>query len=64
MVGVLRQKLSCCLVVWDQCFLFPAVILPHIGSATYKTRNTMSLLAVNNLLAGLRGEPMPSELKL
>lgn len=40
------------------------VILPHIGSATYKTRNTMSLLAANNLLAGLRGEPMPSELKL
>lgn len=40
------------------------VILPHIGSATYATRNTMSLLAVNNLLAGLRGEPMPSELKL
>lgn len=44
--------------------LFFPVILPHIGSATYATRNTMSLLAVNNLLAGLRGEPMPSELKL
>lgn len=44
-------------------FSFP-VILPHIGSATYKTRNTMSLLAANNLLAGLRGKPMPSELKL
>ena len=42
---------------------FP-VILPHIGSATYRTRNTMSVLAANNLLAGLRGEPMPSELKL
>uniref|UniRef100_A0A8D1ZWM9 Glyoxylate reductase/hydroxypyruvate reductase n=1 Tax=Sus scrofa TaxID=9823 RepID=A0A8D1ZWM9_PIG len=40
------------------------VILPHIGSATYRTRNTMSVLAANNLLAGLRGEPMPSELKL
>nr|KAF6331742.1 glyoxylate and hydroxypyruvate reductase [Pipistrellus kuhlii] len=40
------------------------VILPHIGSATHGTRNTMSLLASNNLLAGLRGEPMPSELKL
>lgn len=49
---------------WDQRFLLPPVILPHIGSATYKTRNTMSLLAANNLLAGLRGEPMPSELKL
>ncbi|EPQ18738.1 Glyoxylate reductase/hydroxypyruvate reductase [Myotis brandtii] len=40
------------------------VILPHIGSATHGTRNIMSLLAANNLLAGLRGEPMPSELKL
>ncbi|XP_072452880.1 glyoxylate reductase/hydroxypyruvate reductase isoform X2 [Notamacropus eugenii] len=40
------------------------VILPHIGSATYGTRNTMSVLAVNNLLAGLKGEPMPSEFKL
>lgn len=42
----------------------PAVILPHIGSATYATRSTMAVLAANNLLAGLRGEPMPHELKL
>lgn len=40
------------------------VILPHIGSATYATRNKMSVLAANNLLAGLKGESMPSELKL
>ncbi|XP_053226523.1 glyoxylate reductase/hydroxypyruvate reductase isoform X2 [Podarcis raffonei] len=40
------------------------VILPHIGSATYATRNAMSVLAANNLLAGLKGESMPSELKL
>ncbi|KAG8130353.1 putative Glyoxylate reductase-hydroxypyruvate reductase-like protein [Naja naja] len=40
------------------------VILPHIGSATYSTRNTMSVLAANNLLAGLKGENMPSELRL
>lgn len=35
------------------------VILPHIGSATYRTRNTMSVLAANNLLAGLRGSRCP-----
>ncbi|KAG7458829.1 hypothetical protein MATL_G00224730 [Megalops atlanticus] len=40
------------------------VILPHIASASYTTRNAMSALAANNLLAGLRGEPMPKELKL
>ncbi|XP_018407947.1 PREDICTED: glyoxylate reductase/hydroxypyruvate reductase-like [Nanorana parkeri] len=40
------------------------IILPHIGSATYSTRNTMSVLAVNNLLRGLAGQEMPNELKL
>ncbi|XP_067297897.1 glyoxylate reductase/hydroxypyruvate reductase b isoform X2 [Pseudorasbora parva] len=40
------------------------VILPHIASASYTTRNAMSALAANNLLAGLRGESMPKELKL
>lgn len=40
------------------------VILPHIASASYTTRNAMSALAANNLLAGLRGEPMPKELLL
>ncbi|XP_042341595.1 glyoxylate reductase/hydroxypyruvate reductase b [Plectropomus leopardus] len=40
------------------------VILPHIASASYTTRNAMSALATNNLLLGLRGEPMIKELKL
>ncbi|KAG7238376.1 hypothetical protein INR49_030883 [Caranx melampygus] len=40
------------------------VILPHIASASYTTRNAMSALAANNLLRGLRGEPMIKELKL
>ncbi|XP_074061649.1 glyoxylate reductase/hydroxypyruvate reductase [Macrotis lagotis] len=40
------------------------VILPHVGSATFGTRNTMAVIAVNNLLAGLKGEPMTSEFKL
>lgn len=40
------------------------VVLPHIGSATYSTRGVMSELTANNLLAGLTGSEMPSELKL
>ncbi|XP_041112776.1 glyoxylate reductase/hydroxypyruvate reductase-like [Polyodon spathula] len=40
------------------------VILPHIGSATYATRGTMSILVAKNLVAGLKGEGMPSELNL
>ncbi|XP_072319531.1 glyoxylate reductase/hydroxypyruvate reductase [Eucyclogobius newberryi] len=40
------------------------VILPHIASASYTTRNAMSSLAANNLLLGLRGEPMIKNLQL
>lgn len=35
------------------------VIVPHIGSATHATRRRMAELACANLLAGLRGEPLP-----
>uniref|UniRef100_A0A3P9MA13 Glyoxylate reductase/hydroxypyruvate reductase n=1 Tax=Oryzias latipes TaxID=8090 RepID=A0A3P9MA13_ORYLA len=40
------------------------VVLPHIGSATYTTRGVMSALAAQNLLGGLQGSDMPSELTL
>ena len=33
-------------------------ILPHIGSATRQARSAMSLLAVENLMAGLKGKPL------
>ena len=35
------------------------IVLPHLGSATHKTRARMADLAVDNLLAALAGEPMP-----
>ncbi|NPA90050.1 MAG: D-glycerate dehydrogenase [Chloroflexi bacterium] len=35
------------------------IVLPHIGSATHATRRRMALMAAENLLAGLRGEPLP-----
>lgn len=38
------------------------VVLPHIGSATYSTRGIMADLAARNLLGGLQGTDMPSEL--
>jgi glyoxylate reductase len=34
------------------------VIAPHLGSATRQTRRRMAQRAVDNLLAGLRGEPL------
>ncbi|XP_072373095.1 glyoxylate reductase/hydroxypyruvate reductase-like isoform X5 [Scyliorhinus torazame] len=40
------------------------VILPHVASATIATRTAMAVLTVNNLLAGLKDEPMPKELTL
>jgi lactate dehydrogenase-like 2-hydroxyacid dehydrogenase len=35
------------------------VVVPHIGSATVQTRDRMARMAAMNLLAGLRGEPLP-----
>jgi glyoxylate reductase len=37
------------------------IVVPHIGSATRAARERMTELAVDNLLAGLAGEPMPHQ---
>jgi len=38
------------------------LVVPHIASATHGARERMAELAVDNLLAGLAGEPMPNAL--
>ena len=35
------------------------LVVPHIGSATHATREQMTAMAVDNLLAGLAGRPLP-----
>jgi lactate dehydrogenase-like 2-hydroxyacid dehydrogenase len=35
------------------------LIVPHIGSASHKTRDDMAVLAAENLVAGLKGEQLP-----
>lgn len=35
------------------------IVLPHIGSASIRTRTRMAEIAAENLLAGLRGERLP-----
>ena len=35
-------------------------VLPHLGSATHDTRCAMCRVTVTNILAGLRGDPLPS----
>jgi lactate dehydrogenase-like 2-hydroxyacid dehydrogenase len=35
------------------------VLMPHVGSATQSTRDKMAILAVDNLIAGLAGRPLP-----
>jgi lactate dehydrogenase-like 2-hydroxyacid dehydrogenase len=35
------------------------IVTPHIGSATVSTRTRMAEMAADNLLAGLRGDPLP-----
>jgi lactate dehydrogenase-like 2-hydroxyacid dehydrogenase len=37
-----------------------AVLLPHVGSATWETRSRMARLAARNLLAALAGNPPPN----
>ncbi|MDO9181037.1 MAG: D-glycerate dehydrogenase [Bacteriovorax sp.] len=36
------------------------MILPHIGSATYEARNAMSILAAENIIAGINGSELKS----
>jgi glyoxylate reductase len=40
-----------------------AIITPHIGSATHKARNDIAMLAVENLIAGLQGQPLPKAVR-
>lgn len=41
-------------------YALPQVLIsPHIGSATETTRRAMAALAVENVLAGVRGAPLP-----
>jgi glyoxylate reductase len=35
------------------------LVVPHIGSATVRTRSRMADMAADNLLAALAGRPMP-----
>ena len=35
-------------------------VLPHIGSATQQTPDAMALLVAKNIIAGLKGEKMPT----
>ena len=44
------------LVGLDNC-----LIVPHIASASRATRGRMAAMAAANLLAGVRGEPLPTE---
>ncbi|RHY21108.1 hypothetical protein DYB28_013536 [Aphanomyces astaci] len=44
----------------DILFTLPnCTIFPHIGSATIKTRQAMADIAVQNVLAGVLGQPLP-----
>ena len=36
-----------------------AVLLPHVGSATFSTRMAMVIRALENLRAGMSGQPLP-----
>ena len=37
-----------------------ALIVPHIGSASHWTRDQMAIMAAENLIAGVTGQPLPN----
>jgi glyoxylate reductase len=43
------------LLALDNC-----LVVPHIASASWRTRERMSLMAAENLIAGLKGERLPN----
>ena len=50
------------LPIEHKLFSFPNVVItPHTGSATAHTRRKMFMMTIDNVMAGLRGEEMPSE---
>ncbi|KAI7895510.1 D-isomer specific 2-hydroxyacid dehydrogenase [Mucor mucedo] len=41
-------------------YTFPnCLVLPHVGSATFETRENMANMTLGNILAGLKNEPLP-----
>jgi glyoxylate reductase len=38
-------------------------VVPHLGSATHETRRRMAELSVDNLIAGLAGNPLPHQIR-
>jgi glyoxylate reductase len=36
------------------------LVVPHVASATRATRDRMATMAADNLLAGVRGQPLPT----
>lgn len=48
----------------DELLALPnCIVVPHLGSATVATRELMAQMAVNNLVAGLEGKPLPHAVK-
>ena len=40
------------------------VLLPHIGSATWRTRKVMADMCAQNLIAGLNNQPLPNRVQI
>lgn len=40
------------------------IVVPHIGSASQRTRDKMATMAAENLIAGVNGRPLPNAVKI
>jgi lactate dehydrogenase-like 2-hydroxyacid dehydrogenase len=49
----------------DPLLVLPnCLVVPHIASASERTRDRMAEKAARNLVAGLRGEPLPDPVRM
>ncbi|MCA0453480.1 MAG: D-glycerate dehydrogenase [Chloroflexi bacterium] len=44
-------------------YLPNVTVVPHIGSASQRTRDKMATMAAENLIAGVNGQPIPNQVK-
>ena len=53
-----RSRADDPLLSLDNC-----LVVPHIASASRATRGRMASMAAANLIAGVRGEPLPNQVQ-
>lgn len=49
---------ACFLLIFQLFFGYYVVVVPHLGSATIKTRDDMAIISAQNVINGIEGKPL------